>query len=76
MKSQTRHEQLIAAGWIYDADSDRYRAPGSATDGTATLFNLRAAWDAYLASIVDSANQPIVPPKTQVAPDPRKQEPQ
>lgn len=71
----TRHEQLIAAGWRYDASQDRYAAPGSATDGTARLYNLSAAWSAHETNL---AHEPAgqTPPKGTRAVDPRKQEPQ
>lgn len=74
MKNQTRHEQLLGAGWDYDAASDRYTAPGSATDGTARLFGLDAA---YLALMTDTAPlPPKAPPKADRVRDPRQKEPE
>jgi len=76
MKQQTRHEQLLAAGWQYDPAQDRYRAPNTPDDGTATLYNLEAAWQHYTASQIDSANTPLPPPKDARKVDPRRQEPE
>lgn len=76
-KTQTQHEQLINAGWRYDAGSDRYSAPGSATDGTQRMFNLAAAWLEFQAGQIDSANQPgQTPPRGTRAADPRAKEPE
>lgn len=75
-KPQPRHEQLLSAGWIYDSASDRYSAPGSATDGTQRMYNLEAAW---LAFSTDTA--PMPPASTPTPPlarqrDPRQKEPE
>lgn len=73
LKQPSRHDQLIAAGWRYDAAQDRYAAPDSPSDGTETWHNLAAAWQAFQAS-----GQPAqtTPPATTRARDPREQEPQ
>lgn len=73
MTTPTRHEQLLAAGWIYDAATDRYREPGSADDGMARMRNLEAAWLEFQASQQQPASTP--PTRTRAA-DPRRQEPQ
>lgn len=77
MSDTPRHEQLIAAGWIYDASSDRYRAPGSATDGTARVFDQASAWLAHT-----TGTTPMPPkskasgPHVQRQVDPRIKEPE
>lgn len=78
MSNQTRHEQLINAGWHYDSASDRYRAPGSPSDGTAKLHNLNAAWQEYQFA-QEVAKGPLNRDEPPLGPrmvDPRKQEPQ
>lgn len=75
MSNQTRHEQLIAAGWHYDASTDTYRAPGSPADGTARLHNLNAAWSAHETNLAHAATGET-PAKGTRAADPRRQEPQ
>jgi hypothetical protein len=72
---KTQHEQLIAAGWRYDAGSDMYTAPDSATDGTARQYNLRAAWQALQISTADRTLSEAPAKGTRVD-DPRRQEPQ
>ena len=69
-----RHDQLIQAGWHYDPDTDRYRAPGSKTDGSAVQYNLDAAWRTYIAEKTD-APRVDAPPATRSA-DPRRKEPE
>lgn len=72
-----RHNTLVAAGWHYDQASDRYRTPDSATDGTARMYNLDAAWLQYQADQLGSASTPTEPQKRQTrAADPRQQEPE
>lgn len=76
--SDSRHDQLIAAGWRYDPATDRYAAPNSPTDGTARQYNLAAAWASEQARQADAKQQPApadTPPARRQA-DPRKQEPQ
>lgn len=75
MSNQTRHEQLITAGWRYDASSDRYAAPGSATDGTQRTYDIGAAW---LAFSTDTAPMPpkADAPARALPPDPRHKEPE
>lgn len=75
MSKQSRHQQLLTAGWIYDDTQDRYRAPESASDGTATLYNQAAAWEHYQADQLSSADD-APPTRATRAADPRKQEPQ
>lgn len=77
-KTQTRHEQLLAAGWHYDPATDRYRAPDSKSDGTARLHNLAAAWLEFQASQIDTASEPTgsTPPRGTRMSDPRRQEPE
>jgi hypothetical protein len=75
-KNQTRHEQLVNAGWNYDAASDMYVSPGSPDDGTAKRFDLTAAWLEFQAHQLDSANQLGTPPRGTRAPDPRHKEPE
>lgn len=78
-QQQSRHEQLIRAGWRYDAAQDRYAAPGSPTDGTERWYNQAAAW-AQQQALTSEADTAPTPPDT--APplhcqrDPRRQEPQ
>lgn len=70
----TRHERLIKAGWTYDPTSDRYRAPGSATDGTARVYDINAA---FLE--LSSETTPMPPQAPQAPPrlrDPRQKEPE
>jgi hypothetical protein len=76
--SQPQHEQLLAAGWRYDATQDRYAAPGSPTDGTARWHNRAAAWLQFQADQLDSASAPPAPtpPKGTRAADPRVKEPE
>jgi len=74
MSDQPRHEQLVAAGWRYDANQDRYAAPGSPTDGTERWFNLAAAWAEYQASKDDAASERQAPRVARKR-DPREQEP-
>ena len=74
--NSSRHDRLIAAGWIYDSDSDRYRAPGDADDGTATLYNQAAAWQRLLSGQIDSASTPDDRPPRRMPPDPRIKEPE
>jgi hypothetical protein len=69
MSTQPRHEQLIDAGWIYDAQSDRYRAPGSASDGTARMFDQAAAWLAH-----ETGTTPM-PPKSKSSESPKRTPP-
>jgi len=69
MSDTPRHEQLIAAGWIYNAASDRYRAPGSATDGTARVYDIGAAWLAH------STGTTPMPPKSKAADAPKRTPP-
>lgn len=71
--SESRHKHLIRAGWVYDDSQDRYRAPGSMDDGTATLYNQAAAWEREQARQLDSASTPAPSPR---APDPRHKEPE
>lgn len=73
----SRHEQLLTAGWQYDAASGYYTAPNSPTDGTARRYNLDAAWLAFTHQQVDDTEtkQDKATPKTR-AKDPREQEPQ
>ena len=75
MSMQTRHEQLVAAGWRYDAAQDRYAAPGSPADGTARLYNLNAAWSAHETNLAHEKTGETPARGTRAA-DPRKQEPQ
>jgi hypothetical protein len=72
---KTQHEQLIAAGWRYDAATDRYSAPGAATDGTARMYNVSAAWQAMQ---LDTASEPTgtTPPRGTRMADPRSKEPE
>ena len=42
--NDTRHKQLLRAGWRYDETQDRYAAPHSPSDGTERWYNLAAAW--------------------------------
>lgn len=74
-KVPTRHDQLIAAGWRYDANQDRYAAPGSLTDGTERWHNQAAAWSAFQATESGPPAKPA-PPVGKRATDPREQEPQ
>lgn len=73
-QNRTLHEELIAAGWIYDQAQNRYAAPGSPLDGAARMYNLDAAWLAH------STGTAPLPPKTQPkanrASDPRHKEPE
>lgn len=76
MSDTPRHEQLITAGWVYDATSDRYRAPGSAIDGSARVFDQAAAWLAHT-----TGTTPMPPTSKTRAPvtrarDPRMKEPE
>jgi len=73
MSDKSRHAQLIRAGWIYDSVSDRYRKPQSASDGTAKMYNLDAAYQQFQADQQPTANES--PPASRQA-DPRRQEPQ
>lgn len=70
--SQTRHAQLIAAGWRYDAAQDRYTPPGDVQKGTEKWYDQGAAW------LQQSAAQQPTQPQKRSTPvrDPRKQEPQ
>jgi hypothetical protein len=71
VNTKTRHEQLIAAGWRYDAAQQRYYAPGAPQDGTAPSYNEAAAWLHY------EMDQDQAAPATRVRRrDPRQQEPQ
>jgi hypothetical protein len=75
--SKTQHEQLIANGWRYDAESDMYSPPGSATDGTARRYNLHAAWQALQISTADQAlSEPPLPRSMRRGKDPREKEPE
>lgn len=75
-----RHNTLTQAGWIYDQQTDYYRKPGSASDGTAKQYNLDAAWQQYQADQLDSANTPTPPKGTPTKgtrqADPRAKEPE
>ena len=71
MSTTPRHEQLLAAGWSYDPSTDRYAAPGSASDGTARQFNIDAAWDAE-----QRRQAADMPARGTRRADPRRQEPQ
>jgi len=73
MSEQSRHEQLIAAGWRYDKATDHYTAPGSATDGTARQYNLAAAW--AFAQGQQALKQAKDAPRVRTR-DPRQQEPE
>lgn len=75
MSTLPQHEQLLAAGWQYDATTDRYTAPGTPTDGTARQHNLAAAWRQFQADQLDSASR-TTPPSGPRRADPRKQEPE
>lgn len=70
-----RHNTLTQAGWIYDQDSDRYRKADSASDGTARMYNLDAAWQQFQADQLDTANK-ATPSKGTRAADPRRKEPE
>lgn len=77
MRNDTRHEQLMQAGWIYDSTTDRYREKGSPDDGTARLYDIDAAflqWSIEQGSDAAPRVQPAPRPLRQV--DPRKQEPE
>lgn len=74
MKPQTRHEQLLEAGWHYDSATDRYRAPASADDGTAKQYNEAAAYQQLLSDRLNAANAATQPPTR--AADPRRKEPE
>lgn len=77
MKAQTRHEQLISAGWRYDPASDRYSPPGSATDGTARMCNLDAAYLAFSTSTTPMPPVAAPPPEARGrSADPRHKEPE
>lgn len=73
--ADTRHDQLIAAGWRYDAASDMYAAPGSATDGTARHYNQAAAWAEQQALAAQADTKPAGPAVRKQR-DPRAQEPE
>ena len=72
----SRHDQLIKAGWRYDAGQDRYAAPGSPSDGTERWFNAAAAWQQYEASTAEAEESAKATGPATRASDPRKQEPQ
>lgn len=75
--TQSRHEQLVAAGWRRSATQDRYAAPGSATDGTERFYNEAAAWHTFQAVQASEATSPgTKAPRTRAGRDPRRQEPQ
>lgn len=76
MSQATRHQQLLSAGWSYDASSDRYTAPNSATDGTAKQYNLEAAWRAFTADDAPAAPNPQPPTPNPRRSDPRHKEPE
>lgn len=76
MTNESRHNQLLTAGWIYDASQDRYRAPDSASDGTARLYNQAAAWEQLQADQAERASQPPAPVKGTRQIDPRRKEPE
>ena len=72
--STSRHQQLIRAGWRYDAGQDRYAAPGSPTDGTERWYNQAAAWQAQQAAVTDKPAPDD--PRARHTDDDRRQEPQ
>lgn len=78
MPEQSRHDQLIAAGWHYDVAQDRYVAPGSPTDGTARRYNQPAAWQALQAAPAEATTPgtPALKGTRTRRTDPRRQEPQ
>lgn len=70
--AKTRHEELLKAGWRYDAAQDHYAAPGSPTDGTERWYNQAAAW----ARLTQAQTDEVMPIPPNRAKDPREQEPQ
>lgn len=72
MSNDTRHDQLITAGWRYDATQDRYTPPGEVQAGTERWYNQNAAW-----LFLQSTDAPTTSHKrTAPVRDPRRQEPQ
>jgi hypothetical protein len=67
-EQQSRHVQLLAAGWSYDANSDMYTPPNAPKDGTARQHNQASAWQYY------STAQPGKPAQQRA--DPRRKEPE
>jgi hypothetical protein len=78
--SRTRHEDLVAAGWRYDAGQDRYAEPDAPTDGTERYYNLNAAWAAHQQALAEQAAEKTAkaspPARTSRSVDPRQSEPQ
>jgi hypothetical protein len=56
MSNDPRHQQLIAAGWRYDAAQNRYTPPGEVQPGTEKWYNQEAAWQAYQFNQVSDAS--------------------
>jgi hypothetical protein len=77
--SRTRHEDLVAAGWRYDAGQDRYAEPDAPTDGTERYYNLNAAWAAHQQAQSERAKEAAKaspPVRASRSVDPRQSEPQ
>lgn len=73
----SRHEQLIAANWRYDADQDRYTPPGKVQSGAEKWYNLDAAYamleqQRYEAKMARAS----APGRGERQTDPRRKEPQ
>jgi len=73
--ARSRHQLLIAAGWRYDRNQDRYLEPG-ADPQTGTWRNLEAAWlrQRYLAQQAKPLDDD--PRQAHTKPDPRRSKPQ